>query len=688
MASIYGTESSTGWQLRLDYSYTQNISANTSTITATLYVYAGISPSYNQNANGAYYTIQGTKTWNPYSYTSRGWKELGTKTWTENHNADGTLALTLSGFWCSDITSSSYTPYSLSVNGGITLPTIPRASSITCGVCVIGSDAKITINRASTNFTHNLSYSWQGLSGTIATGVATNYTWAVPTTFYAKIPNAKSANGTITCDTYNGSTKIGTTTYSFTASVDETTCKPTISPTAYDTNSTATALTGDSSVFVKYCSNAYVSMGATAKNGASIKTYSISCGGKSISTAYGTIPAVESGTVVFTATDSRGLSTSQTLEKTLVNYIKLTCDLTATASTTDGKATLDISGNYFNSSFGSSTNTLAVYYRYKVQNGEYSSWISAGTASINGNKYTRKTSITGLDYTQTYIFQARAVDKLTDISSIELERTTTPIFDWGKDGFEFHVPVSFQGKTMAEMLNLNGDAITGTLPVSKGGTGATTASQALTNLGALPLTGGRMVNTTASKGVIDHPGNSSGWGNGRDNAFIRRSKAISDSGTYYPLISSKTVNGDWTIGTLSNNLYVNYANDTDYNASNNKLAQQFWFSNNGNLYVPGGIAQLATGTLGANVSATVSAYFDGTVYKNLLILIKSYANNGNLYSSFAIPAKADTWKFFLPTYNDYYRAAVTITGTGGGMRIVAQMDSNYSGGICWIYGTM
>lgn len=226
------------------------------------------------------------------------------------------------------------------------------------------------------------------------------------------------------------------------------------------------------------------------------------------------------------------------------------------------------------------------------------------------------------------------------------------------------------------------------LLVEQGGTGATTASQALTNLGGLPLTGGRMVNTTASKGVIDHPGNSSGWGNGRDNAFIRRSKAISDSGTYYPLISSKTVNGDWTIGTLSNNLYVNYANDTDYNASNNKLAQQFWFSNNGNLYVPGGIAQLATGTLGANVSATVSAYFDGTVYKNLLILIKSYANNGNLYSSFAIPAIADTWKFFLPTYNDYYRAAVTITGTGGGMRIVAQMDSNYSGGICWIYGTM
>lgn len=232
------------------------------------------------------------------------------------------------------------------------------------------------------------------------------------------------------------------------------------------------------------------------------------------------------------------------------------------------------------------------------------------------------------------------------------------------------------------------ESTNGIIPITRGGTGATTASGGLANLGGLPLTGGSMNNTTASKGVIDHPGNSSGWGNGRDNAFIRRSKAITDSGTYYPLISSKTVNGDWTIGTLSNNFYVNYANDTDYNAGNNKLAQQFWFGNDGNLYVPSGTAELATGTLGASVSSTVSAYFNGNVHKNLLILIKSYTNNGNLYSSFALPARADNWTLFLPTYNDYYRAAVTITGTGSGMRVVAQMNSNYSGGICWIYGTM
>lgn len=234
-----------------------------------------------------------------------------------------------------------------------------------------------------------------------------------------------------------------------------------------------------------------------------------------------------------------------------------------------------------------------------------------------------------------------------------------------------------------------GDLATFSLvPIDKGGTGATTATEGLANLGGLPLTGGVMVNTTPSKGVIDHPGNSSAWANGRDNAFIRRSKAITDSGTYYPIVSSKTVAGDWAIGTLSNNLYVNYVSDTDYNAGNNKVAQQFWFGNDGNLYIPGGTIELATGTLGANASSTISANFNGTIYKNLLVLIKSYTNNGNLYSSFAIPARKDVWKLFLPTYNDYYRAAVTITGTGSGMNIMAQMDSNYSGCICWIYGTI
>ncbi len=264
-----------------------------------------------------------------------------------------------------------------------------------------------------------MSYAFGSLTGTIATKTSsTSVAWTIPTTFYAQIPNAKSGTGTITCDTYNGSTKIGTKTCSFTATVSESASKPTLSPTVVDNNSTTTALTGDSSKFIKYYSNASVSTGASARNSATLKSQKITCGAKSISSASGTINSVESGSFTFSATDSRGYTTTQTVNKTLIEYIKLTCSLNAGAPTTDGVATLKISGNYFNGSFGSVANTLTVQYRYKTQGGSYGSW-TATTATKSGNTYSSTATISGLDYRTTYVFQARAVDKLATVNTDE-----------------------------------------------------------------------------------------------------------------------------------------------------------------------------------------------------------------------------------------------------------------------------
>lgn len=223
----------------------------------------------------------------------------------------------------------------------------------------------------------------------------------------------------------------------------------------------------------------------------------------------------------------------------------------------------------------------------------------------------------------------------------------------------------------------------GTLPIAQGGTGATTQSDALSNLKALPLAGGTM--DAGSK--ITHPGNSSAWAGGRDLAILRRPDAVSDRGLYYPIISSKTVDGDWTIGTLDNGLFINYTSDTAYsNWTGN--THQFLLNSDGNIYYPGGRELIANGTLGASASATVSGNFDGRIYKNILILVISYVNSGNLYTSYVIPSISDVWKLFLPTYNDYYRLAVTVSGSGGSMSCMVQMDSNHSGAICYIYGTM
>ena len=373
------------------------------------------------------------------------------------HTPDGSKSFTISGFsgWIYD----SGTTYASAQT--FTLPTIPRASSVSCSTSDIGSNATISISRASSSFTHTLSYAFGSLTGTIATKTSsTSVSWTIPTTFYAQIPNAKSGAGTITCDTYNGSTLIGSKSTSFTATVNESASKPTLNPTVVDNNSTTTALTGNSSKFIKYYSNASVATGAKARNSATLKSQKITCGAKSISSASGTINSVESGSFTFSATDSRGYTTTQTINKTLIEYIKLTCSMEAGAPTTAGVATLKISGNYFNGSFGAVANTLTVQYRYKTQGGTYGSWTET-TATKSGNTYNATATISGLDYQTTYVFQARAVDKLITISTDEQARRTIPIFDWGKNDFKVNGDFRVTGATTLDG-NLTGKYLTGT----------------------------------------------------------------------------------------------------------------------------------------------------------------------------------------------------------------------------------
>ena len=364
------------------------------------------------------------------------------------HTPDGSKSFTVSGFsgWIYD----SGTTYASSQT--FTLPTIPRASSVSCSTANIGSNATITINRASSSFTHTLTYSFGSLSGTIATKTSsTNISWTIPTTFYGQIPNSKSGTGTITCDTYSGSTLIGSKSTSFTATVSESASKPTLSPTAVDSNSATTALTGNSSKFIKYYSKASVATGAQARNSATLKSQKITCGAKSITSASGTINAVESGSFTFSATDSRGYTTTQTLNKTLIEYIKLTCSLNAGAPTTAGVATLKISGNYWDGTFGAVANTLTVQYRYKAQGGSYGSWTTVSATKSN-NTYNATATISGLNYQTTYVFQARAVDKLATINTDEQARRTTPIFDWSKNDFNVNGTLKVNNTNIFDLI--------------------------------------------------------------------------------------------------------------------------------------------------------------------------------------------------------------------------------------------
>lgn len=75
---------------------------------------------------------------------------------------------------------------------------------------VMESPITIYTNRHSSSFTHKLTYSFGGATGTIAEGVGDSYVWTPSLELARNIPNAPSGVCTISCTTYNGGTLIGT----------------------------------------------------------------------------------------------------------------------------------------------------------------------------------------------------------------------------------------------------------------------------------------------------------------------------------------------------------------------------------------------------------------------------------------------------------------------------------------------
>ena len=431
--------------LRFNWSQSsQSIANNNSVVSWSLQLIASggsisssASKSWSVTVNGSNYS--GTNT---VGVSNGQTKTLASGSTTIAHNADGTKSFSFSFSQQFDINYSGVGWVGTkSGSGNGTLKTIPRTSSVSSTNANIGENITITINRASSSFTHTLSYSFCNLKGTIATKTSsTSVSWKLPTTFYAQIPNSKSSWGTITCDTYSGSTKIGSSTCRFDVYVKESANKPGISATVVDVNDTTKALTGDENKLIRYYSKAKFELTASPKNSSTITTRSVFYNGTtykggSENSWIANFSEVVSGSYKFAVTDSRGFSNSLTVNKTLIEYVKLTCYMTVTNPTATGECTININGNYFNGSFGSTNNTLSV--QYKINDGE---WTNA-TVTLSGNTYKATANITGMDYTRAYSFYARAIDKLATVETPVKYVKAKPIFDWGSDDFHFHVGV-------------------------------------------------------------------------------------------------------------------------------------------------------------------------------------------------------------------------------------------------------
>lgn len=365
---------------------------------------------------------------------------------TIDHNNDGTKSISYHA-----LVQSATFGINGEISGTFTLNTIPRASSVSGGSGNIAGTTTISVSRASTSFTHTLRYAFGSLSGTIATGVGTSYTWTIPTSFYAQIPDAKTGTGTIYCDTYNGTTLIGTKSTQFTATVTEASSRPTVSATLTDTNATTKALTGNASKMVKGKSTGQLVITSSVKNSATIK--SVTVNGTNVGTAASitkTYANISTASFTIVTTDSRGFTnTSYVVTPSYVNYVPLTLNTTIFRPQPTGtEIQMTYSGNYFNGSFGSVANTLSITWKYRVQGA--SSWTNGGTImpTLSGNTISSKTISLGTsyDYQTAYDFQITAVDKLTTNTQTIAVSVGMPVFYWGKNFFNVNFDTKIRGK--------------------------------------------------------------------------------------------------------------------------------------------------------------------------------------------------------------------------------------------------
>ena len=433
-----------------------NITENTSRVGVEFHItrsnwgwIAGSAQSGNIVIDGTSYSFSYQPNW---AYASSGDVTIAYFEKTVKHNDDGAKWCEASASWW---TSGTYSCGTASASGGVTLTTIPRATACPNLDGYIEGSANIILNPASTSFKHRLYYSYNGKTGYFPSSTeffADKGSLDLDKTFYDYTPKS-SGTGNVTLYTYNSNgTQIGSKTGTITIRCDAEKCKPEISSTLIDINDETVALTGHNEKLVKGYSNVQVTYTITTLNGATLASKTLN--GSALGDSPYVINSVSTDTFTIVATDSRGFSTTDGKTNTMVEYIPLALNFNAFRPTPTGsEIKINFTGNYFNGTFGSVANTLALSWKYRIL--RTSEWTDGGTFvagtdyTISGNQFYSGTGSSASDislsttlfpYNQAYEIAIFFADKLVDTYSTKPVPKGEPVLNW-EDG----------------LVNVNGD---------------------------------------------------------------------------------------------------------------------------------------------------------------------------------------------------------------------------------------
>lgn len=461
----------------------QNISANTTTFTLKSTVTSTYgSRNLDTDDSGAYGTycvyesseksnVLISKTKFKHTFNGKEGESVDTvvlqRDITVAHKSDGTRTICAVVIFNGN-TGAAYSSSDIKNTVSKTFTTIPRASTVSATDCYIGKSSTVTVTRNAMDFRDTIAYGY-GEKPTeyidiVKKTANKSLSLTVPEEAYEKCKTSDSVTVAVRCTTYNGTTELGANTCTFKAKVDKVASAPEVSiDELRDVNTHTTGLTGDTKKYIKGVSRLYYEMSGITKMSATLKSLVFTYGNQSNTEASGTVDNISVNSVTAKITDSRGFTASKTEDLNMIDYTGLSIAGTVERKSTTGDTVLfSLNGMFFNGNFGAKENKLTVKYRTATtrEDLEISDYIEvAQSPTLSGGKYSLSFEASGFDYQKAYYIEITAFDTVYDGSEgyagksiVKQLRRGTPVFDWGKDCFNFNVPVTITG---GEVWNTN-----------------------------------------------------------------------------------------------------------------------------------------------------------------------------------------------------------------------------------------
>jgi len=424
-ATYTPSNSSNTWKVVLNWTATQSVSDNTSTISWNIKVSTTSSTGYvvvseiraKINGTEVYYRSHDNHT-NGYNGT-----QIASGTTKVSHNTDGTKSVAMS------IEAGIY-QWAINKSGSntFTLDTIPRASSITSASNkTLGNACSIKWTPNASTFKYKVKFSlgsWNYTTPSFISPASTSeYTYddyTLPLGVADYLPNATTGTMTAYLYTYNSSgTQIGSTaSKTFTVTVPSS-IKPTISSVSATLVNSNSVINGWGVAVAGY-TKIKVSASASGSYSSTISSFDISGGytttqtGTSLSYTGGVISSSGSKTFTVVAKDSRGRSSDSKSATaiTFYAYSKPTVSSFTVARSSSNAKKVVVKANWTFASVNSKNAATATLYYKKSSN---TSWTTYGTIAKN----TSVTLTNDFDETSSYNFKVVVTDSLSNSAQEE-----------------------------------------------------------------------------------------------------------------------------------------------------------------------------------------------------------------------------------------------------------------------------